>query len=602
MYKLYCFTLILVLFISTNVVNSTGSSAGDEGSPPPPPDSSSGASGGSPQFYDYYVPLVFNITHKHGLSEIIVWLVQPSLLITSFSINKAGQKQMEVSTPTKFTFNPIDNRGLTNGSLIRTTSPALVTGQRQTEDIYTDNSFAYSILSARMMGYEYKAPFDGWISLVTTSPSTTINIANPSKHARPWPISPGEITITLPVQEGAYINSTNPTNAAFISSEEGGSASMSVPGYLRGSYYIFDSNITSPRVDEIDHSLITVDPETPTELEFRYSNGEIDKKIIFEKEKFKLHPGLRSINSTRGDIVVNLAIKYKYAGLMRTSTIQLIAAPEMRAGELFATPKGYTSHLSAINNRTQFITGIYDYQSDQYSLSSRLIFNRSSSQTLSYNGIDDSHVTLANNKSAFGFLSSPGKLGHPMSPSLAFINIPLNAQTGDENVTGILSTWYRFPNLAAYKIQVIPATHEEYTGQTIILEVISNGSLPASRFNLEITLDDETIVDEDYDFLQVNETLRFEIRRFISFGVSEMNILIDVDTEDQVDEINEEDNQLSFGVKIEENIRLRWSVYGIIIIIFLIVAIRLRKLILASRRSTRAHVDAIISFEEENVE
>jgi hypothetical protein len=519
-------------------------------------------------------------------------------------LDPAGSFQIYVPNPSKFTFNPTENRGLTNGSRIRTTSPVLVSGQRTTEDIYHDRSFGYSILSSRMMGFEYTSPFDGFISLVSLSQDTVIKVKHPGEFSQDRDILGS--TITLAVKEGTYINSTRPTNAAFISYADGTSASMAVPGYLRGSNYIFDADVTAHKSEEIKRSYILIDPKQPTELEFQYSNGEKDTQIIFQKTKFGLNPALRSINSSHGKIDVTLRNIFDYGGITRSSTLQLIAAPEMRSGEIFATAKGYSSHLVAIQNNTSFGTAVVDddfrqciteIASQEECLSSRHIFNKSSGMSFSFNSLNDNLVLIGNN-SAFGFFSLPGKTSHPMSASLAFLNIPLNTETNRENVTGILATWYRFPNLAVIDLSIEPRPHEEYTSQTIRAEVISNGSLPASRFRIEISIDKKVEVDETYDFLQVNETLVFEISKFISYGKNTLDISVNVDVDDQVNEINEEDNKQSFGVKIKKNIRLRWSIYGLLTILTLYMFYRFGRFLQVKRRTSRTHVDVILSFQE----
>jgi hypothetical protein len=597
MKRFIVFILISIIIIASNASFSSASSAGEENPPPPPPPGGGSSGGGSPQFFDYFVPFVFGEGHPHGVSEIIVWTISPTILITSFALDAAGSNQLNVPNPSKFTFNPEDNRGLTNGSLIRTTSPVLVSGQRTTEDIFHDHSFAYSILSSRMMGFEYTSPFNGFISLVSVSQDTTINIKHPGEISIDWDIPIGQSTITLAVKEGTHINSTRPTNAAFISYLDGTSASMAVPGYLRGTNYIFDANVTTHKSEEIKRSYILIDPEKPTELEFKYSNGEKNTQIIFRRTKFELNSDLISINSSRGKIDVTLRNIFDYGGTTRSSTLQLIAAPEMRSGEFFVMPEGYSSHLVAIQNNTSFGTGVYDFTENAYKINSRHVLNKSSGMSYSFNSLDDSSLLVGSN-SAFGFLSLPGKTGHPMSASLAFLNIPLNAQTNRENITGILATWYRFPNLAVMDISIDPSPHEEYTSQTVRVEVKSNGSLPASRFRLEITIDKKVEIDETYDFLQVNDTLVFKISKFISYGKNALNISVSVDIDDDVNEINEDDNKQSYGVKIKKNIRLRWSIYGLLIAITTYLIYRFGKFLRVKRRSARTHVDVILSFQE----
>jgi hypothetical protein len=140
---------------------------------------------------------------------------------------------------------------------------------------------------------------------------------------------------------------------------------------------------------------------------------------------------------------------------------------------------------------------------------------------------------------------------------------------------------------------------EEYTGQTIKVEFWSNGSLPSSGFKVEVSIDGEVYVDEEYDFLQVNETLSFAIKLFLNFGKKALNITAQIDTENQVSEIVEDDNKVEQNFNVQENIRLRWSIYGIIIIVALYALNRLRKWLRQKREVNRAHVDAILQFEEE---
>ena len=65
-----------------------------------------------------------------------------------------------------------------------------------------------------------------------------------------------------------------------------------------------------------------------------------------------MDPDLRGINSSRGEIDVTFHTRVDYAGTTRSSAVQLFSATEMRAGELFMTPQGFSSHFGTIQNNT----------------------------------------------------------------------------------------------------------------------------------------------------------------------------------------------------------------------------------------------------------
>ncbi len=111
------------------------------------------------------------------------------------------------------------NEGLTNGSLIRLTAPAQVVGQRSSQDIVQDKSFAYSILPKRMMGFEYFSPFDGRLSLFSLNSGTTVNIQNIDGTNLIQSIDGS--TLTIDVKIGSYINTSYPTLGVFFSNNEG---------------------------------------------------------------------------------------------------------------------------------------------------------------------------------------------------------------------------------------------------------------------------------------------------------------------------------------------------------------------------------------------
>lgn len=588
------FTIFIILLILLSPMNINASSSGDDGSSSTS-SSSSGGGGGAPQFYDYYIPLVFDETHRDGYSEVSIWIIQPSALITSFDQNEAGVNSVQVSQPTKITFNPLENQGLTNGSMIRSTSPMLVVGHRTNEDIFRDSSFAYSVLIDRMMGFQFLSPIDGWINVFTLTSNTRIDVKNSNNQIIPSRIDNAYTTDAIPVRKGDFINSSAPVSGAFISYQNGTYASMALPKYLQGHDYVFDTDLTAERAEETVLSFLTIIPDEPTELQLLYPDSGVERLIIDGPVQIKLSNNLRAIHSERSSISVTIHQKILYGGLIRQSLVQLISSTEMRAGELFLTPSGFSTHISVLKENSSFTSGIFDEEIDTYNLASKSNITRDLYETIQYQGLSDSHLILGDQES-FSFITSPGKASHPMAPSVAFLNLPLNPTT-NANVTGVTSTWFRFPNLAVSEIKIIPGPAEEYTGQKIYVKVISNGSLPASRFTLVITIDQETVIDEEYEFLQVNSSLEFTINEFFSFGKEKINITARVDVNDNVNEINEDDNSDSLDVVVNKNIRLRVSLLVVLVLGLIFAGNRVRNRIISRRQKIRSHVDTIITSE-----
>ncbi|MFV2014138.1 MAG: hypothetical protein ACC656_01810, partial [Candidatus Heimdallarchaeota archaeon] len=367
--KFPTFAIIFILLLSS-LIYASGSPSGDD-SQPPPASGGGGGGGGSPLFYDYYIPLVFDETHRMGASEVSIWIIQQAVIITDFSLSEAGNNVLQVNKPTKLTFNPTDNPGLKNGSLIRSTAPLLVVGLRSTEDIFSDNSFGYSVLIDRMMGFQFVSPVDGWFNPITLSQNTQITYTNENNDPIVRSIPAGGTNEAIPVKLGDLINSSAPINGAFISYVNGTYASMAVPKYLQGSDYIFDTDIIAPRPDEISLSYISIIPDEPTQIQILYENEGIESIEIFGPTNLAISKSMRAIHSTRGEISVSIQQKIAYGGQIRQSLVQLISSTEMRAGELFVTPKGYSTHLSALKENTTYITGIYDEELATYIPSSK---------------------------------------------------------------------------------------------------------------------------------------------------------------------------------------------------------------------------------------
>ncbi len=589
--------LAFLILSSAPGLSVSASSSGDEDAPPQAGNPGGGGGGGSPNFFDYYIPLVFNGSHKDGQSEIALYTLFPTLLITSFAQNSIGTNFAQLQEPTKIVFNPTDNFGLTNGSLIRTTSPVQIVGQRSTEDIFTDSSFGYSILPRRMMGFEYFAPFDGEISILSLDPGAEVQIQSLSGSHRVEVLSLPARPVSISISKGDYINSSYPTLGAFYSdTEEGMSASMAVPRYLQGSNYYFDSSISSLRPDEVELSYLSINPSQPTEAKFYFANGKTEILEIFEPIEIELDPLLRGFNLTRGVAEANIRIKTAYGGLIRSSTIQLMSIDEMRAGELFLTPSQYSSHFSLSGEDTKFNFSRYDYEVSDYVVESRESEIGFIRQAISVNSLEDSQFILATDE-LFGMAISPGKVGHPMSPSSSFVLLPLNSQSF-KNITGLSGTWYRFANLAVTSVSVIPGPVEEYTGQIIQIIITANGTLPASTFRIEVSLNDEVVIDERYDFLQVNDTIEYNIREFVPYRQESMSVSVMVDIDNEVTEINEEDNETEETFEVQANIRLRVTVVLAVLTISGLIVARIRRFFKQRTAITRAHVDAILTFEE----
>ncbi|MCY3411687.1 MAG: hypothetical protein INQ03_08660 [Candidatus Heimdallarchaeota archaeon] len=591
--KIYYY-LILFLLLANPIQMASASSAGDEGGVPPPPASGSGGGGGSPQFFDYYIPLIYDDTHSRGMAEVVVWVIQQSLLITSFSMDKSGSNTVQVNEPAKYVFNPRDNRGLTNGSLIRSTSPLLIAVQRNTEDIQSDESFGYSLLSDRMHGFEFTSHINGYLSVFSVNPGALIRIQSPGESiVMEESIDEAYSTIQVAVKKGSYINSSLPVFGAFISFEHGVHASMAVPRYLKGTNYIFDSILAAPRTDEIDRSYISIIPDEPTELTLIYKGGGNKFLTIFDDTVIKLDSELVGINSSRGYLDVTIHLLLSYGGLERHSMVQLIAAEEMEFAEFFVSPSGYSSHYATTNPMTSYYSLAYQAipGNSGFIFDNRYMMNTTKYSTFSMISKSDSNIVYANN-SFFSIITSPGLTGHPMSPSLSFLNLPLNSQSS-RNITGLINTWYRFPNIAVGKIEVRPGPIEEFTGQVIHIEIYSNGTLPVSHFSLRITLDDEEYTEE-FDFVQANESIIFEYTRFMDYGKTMINVTVELDIEEEVNEINEDDNSLRGDFNVEKNIRLRYSGILAVVLVIGLISIRIRRWLKSQREASRTHVDVLI--------
>ncbi len=595
--KFKIFTILILIILVGSSTNVHGAPSGDDGAPPP--SGGGGGGGGGPQYYNYYIPLVFDETHTDGISEITIWLMQPSAVITSFAQDKSGTSVSQYQTPVKLTFNPKDNEGLTNGSVISTTAPALVVGQRLSQDIIEDKSFAYSILSDRMMGFEFIAPEDGYFNFLSSSSNVQINIDNPNVEAvLTETIAIPFTTVEIKVDKGTYINSTGPMNGAFISYKDGRSASMAVPDYLKGDNYIFDSEITSLRVDEIDQSSISIIPEEPTELLFIFKDGSTKKVNLFTAAEFVLDNNIRGINSSRGKIDVSLKIKIKYGGTVRSSLIQLFAASEMRAAEIYASPNTFSTNyaITSVQNALEpLYLDLSDPNNQGYFKSTKYKITKLKYETLSVINNDEFQIMYSED-ALYSYVSSPGLIENPMAPSASFNNIPLNTQAA-KNVSGLASTWYRSANIAVGKIEIVPGPIEEYTGQQLRIEIYSNGSLPASKFKIRIVIDDEDPIEETFDFIAVNETLVFKFDRFIQLGSTKMNVTVEVDIDDEVNELNEDDNYMEGNYNIDRNIRLRFSGYLSLSIVFVYILYRSREWQKKQKKMSRTHVDVLITEE-----
>ena len=140
---------------------------------------------------------------------------------------------------------------------------------------------------------------------------------------------------------------------------------------------------------------------------------------------------------------------------------------------------------------------------------------------------------------------------------------------------------------------------EEFTGQTIFIEIASNGSLPSGKFTVEIQIDDEELITDTYDFLQANESIIYKYNRFFEYGKRELNITVKVDTENEVNESNEDDNEQDMDFNVLTNLRLR--VTGILFVLIIIFLIFRKGYISAKtqQKMSRSHIDGIIEGEIE---
>ncbi len=591
----YLSLLIISLILGGALAGTRVSAGSAEGDPAPPsgnPGGNGGGGGGGPDIFYYFIPLVFNESHRDGESKVVVWTFQPTIIQTSFSINEAGLNSIRLDAPGKVEFSPSTSPGLTNGSLIITVGPAQVVGMRDNQDIYSDISFSYSILPARMMGYEYISPFDGYLSAFTRSQSTELRTSD----GRFVVVDPFT-TVTIPVKSGEYINSTQPILGAFYSQDgTGTSTTMAVPFFLQGKEYIFKTDISANRAEEIDLSYIKVVPEVPTELNITYVNGTVREITVFGETSLKASENIRGISALRGRITVSLEKIVSYSYISRRSTIELIAAPEMRAGELFSLFDGFSTSWSVLNRNTN--TTIIDFTQGGYALSQREAGLYDKFEDITYGKIFDRKFILANN-SLFGIASSPGYSGYPMSPSMSFIPLPMNTQTIYRNVTGVQATWYRFTNLSIKSIEYLPADPERFTGEKIRVTFISNGSLPAGNFDLQISINGEIIVDESYPFLQVNDTIVYEFDQFLQLDDVELTVLAKIDTGDTVSEINEDDNELSKTAPVEENLRIIVTLYLIVFLILYFVVYKIYKNWKRRKKIEESKFDAILEIQEE---
>ena len=580
-------------FVNFNTIVQ-GSESGDP-APPAPPDGGGGNTGGggsTPDFYYYYIPLIFNESHKYGESEVTVWLYQPGIISTSFQMDSSGVNSQLFSEPVEISFRPSTSLGLQNGSYITTSAPAQVVGKRFIQDIERDISFSYTILPARMMGFEFRAPFDGIISIFTQSANTTIH----TEGAPSGGYQLGQFTtIELEVKESQYINSSQPTLGAFYSDDSQGlSATLGVPLYLQGNKYLFSSEISAPRDKEIDFSFINIIPETPTEIYLQYENNSLSTFNIFRATKIQKLENIVGISARRGSVTISLETIYSYGKITRRSTVTLIASEEMRSGELFTIPEGFSSHFVVINDNTNFTSG--EWFDTGYIQSAREFPVLNSGASLTFSGKNNRNVFFGNH-SLFGVSVSPGYRGHPMSPSASFVSLPLNSATLFRNVSGIEATWYRYANLAVENITILPHPPEDFTGIAIAVTFISNGSIPSGAFTLTIDFLGENQLTYSQNFIQANRTLVFELKIFLDYNIKAINVSAEIDTLDQVNEIVEEDNLLDVGFDVQSNFRIIFTFYLVIAIILALVIWRIVSYLKNNRRSKSSRYDAILIVE-----
>ncbi len=595
------FAGIIVLTILLSPISFFPNASSSEGDPAPPgsdPNGGSGGGGGGFLFFDYYIPLIFDETHKDGLASVTVTIIQPSLMITSFQMDESGVNQRVFNQPTTITFNPSTSRGLTNGSLIRLTSPAQVFVHRSSQDDFADKSFGYTVLPDRMRGFEYKSPFDGYAVVFTEDSLTTVNFAFPNDTFKKEQIFRPFSTQIYPVTRGTYINTSEPTTVTFYSPNEstGYVATMGVPKFLRGNRYVIPNHLYDLSKDQLDFSTIEILPESPTEVKIEYENNSTQILSIFGFTQLALSSGIKSLTSIRADIDVSINIKIQYVGLIRSSFVQLIEAPEMRAGELFTIPSNFSASFAVLQPNTNLT--VADYSSSGYVLANREAWKFDEVASVSLPGKDSPNIVVAND-SLYGIAVSPGRIGHFMAPSTAFVLLPLNQQTLYKNVTGIFATWYRFTNLAVSSIEIFPEPAEEFSSLLIKVTFISNGSLPAGNFKLQVNLDGEPIIEDEISFLQINTSLVYTYRTFLKYDTKNMSLSATIDLNNEVTEINEDDNSVSLEIHVIKNIRLRGSFWLFLILTTVYVMKTAYQKFISMRKLKRSRVDAILTIEEE---
>lgn len=590
--------LVLIFLVSVSTNYSVTIASSSEGDPVPPSGGTGGGGGGGFLFFDYYIPLIFDETHPDGLASVSVTTFQPSLMITSFAMDESGVNQRSYDTPTTIFFDPSKSPGLTNGSLIRLTSPAQVVVHRLTDDISEDKSFAYTVFPDRMRGFEYRAPFDGYATVFTEDQLTNVNFLFPNGTSLTRTIFQPFAPQTYPVVKGTYINTTEFTTVTFYSPdhETGYKAALGIPRYLRGSEYIIPQNLYDLDKNETDLSYVEIIPTAPTEIVFTYKGGENRTFEIFGQSTFSLSSDLVGIHAIRAEIDVNLFFVSQYGGLTRSSSIQMIEAPEMRAGEIFAIVPGFSASFAILQPQTNFT--VAEYTEQGYLLANRGPFELEKYDSVSIPTKLEPSIAIGNN-SLFGVSVSPGRSGHFMDASMAFVLLPLNQQTLYRNVSGITATWYRFTNLAIGSIDIFPDPAEEFSSLLIEIKVISNGSLPSSSFKLEVDLDDEVIIEDEIDFLPVGETLTYSYRTFLRYNQQNMSLSVQVDVENEVTEINEDDNNFSGTIEVFENLRLRVSIGLVVFAALAFIGRTIYKKIKLARQIQKSRVDAILTIEEE---
>ncbi|MDH5403837.1 MAG: hypothetical protein OEY49_15175, partial [Candidatus Heimdallarchaeota archaeon] len=372
--KRLVFLLIIGIILGSLPVNPFDAPGGEDNSSPP----SSGGGGGGPQYYDYLIPLVFNNSHPDGESEVSIWLFQQTVIYTSFILDEFGSTAMRIYYPTKLTFSPSVNTGLTNGSLIRVLQiPAQVVGHRSTEDVYSDNSFSYTVLPNRMLGFEFISPLSGIISVIGLQAGTEVVITHPDEEygTSSFIFDPSD-PLVLNVVEGSIIVSTYPITGAFYhSSSLGTYTTLAVPSYFFGRTYIFDGELNAPNFNEYDRSYIGINPSESTEIRFIFSNRSYVDSIIFGPTHIKLDRDLVGIHAKRGELEVHIRQQVDYGGLTRISSVQLFSAENMFAAQLFIIPTEFSSHYGVIQANTSYNRGYFDELINNYAYVSPWTYN-----------------------------------------------------------------------------------------------------------------------------------------------------------------------------------------------------------------------------------